>query len=71
MTFIANVPQQEAGLGAIAVRCVGSVKYGRTWILHEVDPIYNEKIKMLRNGQWQMMTEPMNYDRERQLSFAA
>ena len=31
--------------------------------LHEVDPIYNEKIKMLRNGQWQMMTEPVNYDR--------
>lgn len=31
--------------------------------LHEVEPIYNEKIKMLRNGQWQMMTEPVNYDR--------
>ncbi|MEW4372399.1 sialate O-acetylesterase [Paenibacillus kandeliae] len=31
--------------------------------LHEVDPIYNEKINMLRNGQWQMMTEPINYDR--------
>lgn len=31
--------------------------------LNEVDPIYNEKIKMLRNGQWQMMTEPINYDR--------
>ncbi|MBH0160491.1 sialate O-acetylesterase [Fictibacillus sp. 26RED30] len=31
--------------------------------LHEVKPIYNEKIKMLRNGQWQMMTEPINYDR--------
>lgn len=31
--------------------------------LHEVDPIYHEKIKMLRNGQWQMMTEPINYDR--------
>ncbi|RBP04471.1 sialate O-acetylesterase [Rossellomorea aquimaris] len=31
--------------------------------LHEVAPIYNEKIKMLRNGQWQMMTEPINYDR--------
>lgn len=31
--------------------------------LHEVDPIYNEKIKMLCNGQWQMMTEPINYDR--------
>ena len=25
--------------------------------------IDNEKIKMLRNGQWQMMTEPINYDR--------
>ncbi|MDG0811158.1 sialate O-acetylesterase [Cohnella rhizosphaerae] len=31
--------------------------------LHEVDPIYRENIKMLRNGQWQMMTEPINYDR--------
>ncbi|WP_054940985.1 sialate O-acetylesterase [Paenibacillus ihuae] len=31
--------------------------------LHDVDPIINEKIKMLRNGQWQMMTEPINYDR--------
>ncbi|MFH7820493.1 sialate O-acetylesterase [Neobacillus thermocopriae] len=31
--------------------------------LHEVEPIYNEKIKMLRNGQWQMMTEAINYDR--------
>ncbi|CAH1193250.1 hypothetical protein PAECIP111892_01174 [Paenibacillus auburnensis] len=31
--------------------------------LHDVEPIINEKIKMLRNGQWQMMTEPINYDR--------
>ncbi len=31
--------------------------------LHDVEPIYNEKIKMLRNGKWQMMTEPINYDR--------
>ncbi|WP_137789228.1 sialate O-acetylesterase [Bacillus sp. E(2018)] len=31
--------------------------------LNEVEPIYNENIKMLRNGQWQMMTEPINYDR--------
>lgn len=35
---------------------------GRGFI-HEVPPIYNEKIKMLRNGRWQMMTEPINYDR--------
>lgn len=35
---------------------------GRGFI-HEVSPIYNERIKMLRNGTWQMMTEPINYDR--------
>lgn len=31
--------------------------------LSEVPPIYNERIQMLRNGHWQMMTEPINYDR--------
>ena len=35
---------------------------GRGFI-HEVAPIYNERIQMLRNGRWQMMTEPINYDR--------
>lgn len=31
--------------------------------LNEVTPICNERIKMLRNGRWQMMAEPINYDR--------
>src|SRR5690606_36459697 len=35
---------------------------GRGFI-QDVVPIYNERIKMLRNGRWQMMTEPINYDR--------
>ena len=35
---------------------------GRGFI-NEVPPIYNERIQMLRNGRWQMMTEPINYDR--------
>ncbi|MBL4931594.1 sialate O-acetylesterase [Clostridium paridis] len=35
---------------------------GRGFI-DEVTPIYNERIQMLRNGRWQMMTEPINYDR--------
>ncbi len=35
---------------------------GRGFI-SEVTPIYNERIQMLRNGRWQMMTEPINYDR--------
>ncbi|MEE1131216.1 MAG: sialate O-acetylesterase [Caryophanon sp.] len=31
--------------------------------LKDVSPIYDERLHMLRNGQWQMMTEPINYDR--------
>jgi hypothetical protein len=31
--------------------------------LKDVPPIYNEHIKMLRNGRWQTMSEPINYDR--------
>ncbi len=30
---------------------------------HEVPPIYNERIMMLRNGRWQMMTEPIHFDK--------
>lgn len=30
---------------------------------HEVKPIVNERIVMLRNGRWQMMAEPINCDR--------
>lgn len=29
----------------------------------EVSPIVDPKIKMLRNGRWQTMAEPINYDR--------
>lgn len=36
---------------------------GRGFI-DEVPRICNEKIKMLRNGRWQLMSEPINYDRE-------
>ena len=31
--------------------------------LKEAAPIRNSSIKMLRNGRWQMMAEPINYDR--------
>lgn len=36
---------------------------GRGFI-KDVTPIYNKNIKMLRNGRWQMMTEPIHFDRE-------
>ena len=35
---------------------------GRGFI-EDVSPIYNEQINMLRNGRWQVMAEPLNFDR--------
>lgn len=40
-----------------------AIKYGGREFAHEVPTIYNEKIMMLRNGRWQMMTEPIHVDR--------
>jgi len=42
---------------------IGQSNMAGRGFIHEVPPIYNERIQMLRNGRWQMMTEPINYDR--------
>ncbi|WP_400245350.1 sialate O-acetylesterase [Niallia sp. JL1B1071] len=42
---------------------IGQSNMAGRGFIHEVPPIYNERIQMLRNGRWQMMTEPVNYDR--------
>lgn len=42
---------------------IGQSNMAGRGFVHEVPPIYNERIEMLCNGRWQMMTEPMNYDR--------
>lgn len=42
---------------------IGQSNMAGRGIIQEVPPIYNERIQMLRNGRWQMMTEPINYDR--------
>ncbi|PIF47514.1 lysophospholipase L1-like esterase [Chryseobacterium sp. 52] len=42
---------------------IGQSNMAGRGFLEEVPPIYDEKIKMLRNGRWQVMTEPLNYDR--------
>ncbi|WP_313467749.1 sialate O-acetylesterase [Carnobacterium sp.] len=42
---------------------VGQSNMAGRGFIQDVVPIYNERIKMLRNGRWQMMTEPINYDR--------
>lgn len=42
---------------------IGQSNMAGRGFLHEVTPIYNERIQMLRNGRWQMMAEPINFDR--------
>ena len=42
---------------------VGQSNMAGRGFLHEVTPIYNERIQMLRNGRWQMIAEPINVDR--------
>ncbi|SEW42835.1 sialate O-acetylesterase [Chitinophaga arvensicola] len=42
---------------------VGQSNMAGRGFIKEVTPIYDEHIKMLRNGLWQTMSEPINYDR--------
>jgi hypothetical protein len=42
---------------------IGQSNMAGRGFLKDVPPIYNEHIKMLRNGRWQTMSEPINYDR--------
>lgn len=42
---------------------IGQSNMAGRGFLKEVAPVYDEHIKMLRNGRWQTMFEPINYDR--------
>lgn len=42
---------------------IGQSNMAGRGFLKDVAPIYDEHIKMLRNGRWQMMWEPVNCDR--------
>lgn len=46
-----------------SVLLIGQSNMAGREFLHEVTPIYNENIFMLRNGRWQMMVEPIHFDR--------
>lgn len=46
-----------------SVLLIGQSNMAGRGYLHEVTPIYNENIFMLRNGRWQMMTEPIHFHR--------
>ncbi len=42
---------------------IGQSNMAGRGFLNDVVPIHDEGIKMLRNGRWQVMAEPINYDR--------
>ena len=46
-----------------SVLMIGQSNMAGRGFINEVPMICNEMIQMLRNGRWQMMTEPVNYDR--------
>lgn len=46
-----------------SILLIGQSNMAGRGFARDVQPICNEKIQMLRNGKWQMMAEPINYDR--------
>ncbi len=46
-----------------SVLMIGQSNMAGRGFIKDVPTICNERIQMLRNGRWQMMTEPVNYDR--------
>lgn len=46
-----------------SILMIGQSNMAGRGFINEVPTICNERIQMLRNGRWQMMTEPINYDR--------
>lgn len=47
-----------------SILLIGQSNMAGRGFLTDVPAIYNENIQMLRNGRWQMMTEPIHFDRE-------
>lgn len=47
-----------------SILLIGQSNMAGRGFLKDVPTIYNENIEMLRNGRWQMMAEPIHFDRE-------
>ncbi|MEO1771607.1 sialate O-acetylesterase [Candidatus Enterococcus ferrettii] len=47
-----------------SILLIGQSNMAGRGFIEEVTPIYHEHIQMLRNGRWQMMAEPIHFDRE-------
>ena len=42
---------------------IGQSNMAGRGFVHEAEPIQNSKLHVLRNGRWQPMSVPVNYDR--------
>lgn len=54
---------KKEGFSMKSILLIGQSNMAGRGFIEDVSPIYNEHINMLRNGRWQMMAEPINFDR--------
>lgn len=54
---------KKEGFTMKSILLIGQSNMAGRGFVKDVPPIYNEHIHMLRNGRWQMMAEPLNFDR--------
>lgn len=55
--------EEKEGISMKSVLLIGQSNMAGRGFIEDVPPIYNEHIHMLRNGRWQTMAEPLNFDR--------
>ncbi len=54
---------KKEGFSMKSILLIGQSNMAGRGFIEDVPPIYNEDINMLRNGRWQMMAEPLHFDR--------
>lgn len=54
---------KKEGFSMKSILLIGQSNMAGRGFIEDVAPIYNEHINVLRNGRWQMMAEPINFDR--------
>lgn len=54
---------EKEGISMKSILLIGQSNMAGRGFIEDVPPIYNEHIHVLRNGRWQTMAEPLNFDR--------
>ncbi len=61
--LINSLQTKKEGFSMKSIVLIGQSNMAGRGFIEDVPPIYNEHVHMLRNGRWQMMAEPLNFDR--------